>query len=116
MPVSDQSERGQASVELLATIPALALLVALAVQAALAGWTLWSAQNAAYAGSRAAAVGGDAESAALSALPDQLRGAAAVGAEDAVRVKIAVPRVAGSIPSLDVQAGAHLPGSADGGG
>lgn len=115
MPVPSQSERGQASVELLATIPALALLVALIVQAALAGWTLWSAQNAAYAGSRAAAVGGDAAGAALSALPDQLRSGATVRAGDAVRVKIAAPRLATTIPSLDVQAGAHLPSSADGG-
>jgi hypothetical protein len=108
------SERAQASVELIAAIPALLLLALLVVQAGLAGWTLWSAQNAARAGSRAAAVGGDPEAAARSALPGQLREGATVQGGDVIRVRVQAPRVASTVPPFNVEAGAHLQGPADG--
>jgi Flp pilus assembly protein TadG len=108
------SERAQASVELIAAIPVLLLLALLVVQAGLAGWTLWSAQNAARAGSRAAAVGGDPGAAARSALPDQLREGASVQAADVIRVRVQAPRVASTVPAFDLQAGARLQEPADG--
>src|SRR4051794_1380382 len=111
MSKGNQSERGQASVELVAVIPALILVLALAVQAALAGWTLWSAQNAARAGARAAAVSGDAEGAARSALPGRLQRSAEVTSDGAVRVTVGVPRAASGLPRLDVEAEARLPGA-----
>jgi hypothetical protein len=114
MPHRASSERGQASVELIAAVPALILLALLAVQAGLAGWTLWSAQNAARASSRAAAVGGDPLAAARSALPDQLRDGASVRAGDMVRVRVQAPRVASPVPAFGVEAGARLEGPADG--
>ncbi|MGH2955572.1 MAG: TadE family type IV pilus minor pilin, partial [Solirubrobacterales bacterium] len=59
-----RSRLGQASVELVALLPALALCVALAVQAVAAGWALWTAGNAARAGARAEHVGADGEAVA----------------------------------------------------
>ena len=64
-----RGEGGQASVELIAAIPALALVTLLVAQLALAGYALWSAGVAARAGARAAYVGGDAGRAALASLP-----------------------------------------------
>jgi len=116
MPKRCRLQAGQASVELLATVPVLLLLLALVVQAGLAGWTLWSTQNAARAGARAAAVGGDVAAAARSALPNELRARASVGTDGAVRVRVAVPRIAAAIPAFDVQAGGRFPGAADDGG
>ncbi len=107
-------ERGQASVELLAVIPALALLLVLAAQVAVVGWSLWSAEGAARAGARAVAVGGDAAGAARSALPSALRSSASVSTADGVRVSLGVPALAPGLPEIDVGAAAHLPG--DGGG
>ena len=54
-------DKGQASVELVAAIPALVLVALMAAQLALAGYALWSAGVAARAGARAAYVGGNAE-------------------------------------------------------
>jgi Flp pilus assembly protein TadG len=64
-----RGERGQASVELLATLPVL-LLVALVVAQVLAiGYASVLAGNAAEAGALALAGGGDPRSAARAALP-----------------------------------------------
>src|SRR2546422_917706 len=73
-------DSGQASVELIAAIPALALVTLLVAQLALAGYALWSAGVAARAGARAAYVGGDAGRAALASLPPALRDDASVRA------------------------------------
>ena len=53
-------------------MPLLLALLALVGQLAVAGYALWAAGDAARAGARAAHVGGDAQRAALSALPDWL--------------------------------------------
>jgi pilus assembly protein CpaE len=84
---------GQASVELVAVVPAL-LLVGLALwQLALAGYALWACANAARVAARAAAVGDDPRAAARSALPGWLRRDVRVAARDGgtVRVRISVP-------------------------
>jgi hypothetical protein len=105
-----EGERGQASVELVAVIPALAILVVLAAQVAAIGWALWSAEGAARAGSRAAAAGGDATRAARSALPEPLRSTAQVSSAGGVRVTLRAPALAPGLPQVGVEAGARLPG------
>ncbi len=101
-PLRRSAERGQASIELVAVLPAVLLVGAIAWQLALAGHTAWLTANAARAGARADAVGHDAAAAARSALPrslergievDRMRGGG-------VRVSVRVPLVlsAGSTP------------------
>jgi hypothetical protein len=100
---------GQASVELVAVLPALVVCVVLAAQAVAAGWALWSAGNAARAGARAERIGSDGEAAARRSLPSPLREGAKVRAENGVEVSVRVlallpgitlPRIAAS-SSLD---------------
>jgi hypothetical protein len=86
-------ERGQASVELLAVLPALIVCVLIAAQAVAAGWALWTAGNAARAGARAEHVGSEGEAVARGALPGGLREGADVRSRDGVRVKVGVPRL-----------------------
>jgi hypothetical protein len=90
---------GQASVEFLAALPALAVCLVLAGQIAAAGWALWSAGVAARAGARAEHVGGDPKAAARRALPGALRGDAVIHSEDGVRVKVRVP---GLVPGVEL--------------
>jgi hypothetical protein len=86
-------DRGQASVELLATLPAVLLVAAVVWELALVGHSAWLCANAARAGARAAVVGGDAETAARSALPQSLRRGLTVDEREggAVRVRLRVP-------------------------
>jgi hypothetical protein len=88
-------ERGQASVEMVATLP-LVLLVALVVwQLAIAGHAAWACANAARVAARAAAVDKDAERAARSALPRRLESGLRVRELDdgAIDVRVRVPLV-----------------------
>jgi hypothetical protein len=73
--------RGQASVELVAALPALLLAGLLALQLLAAGYALTLADGAAEAGALALAAGGSAEQAARGALPGW--------AEDDVEVAVA---------------------------
>jgi hypothetical protein len=72
---------GQASIELLAGLPALALAGFVAVQLLLTGYSLSIADGAAEAGAIAEAAGNDPERAARDALPAWARGRATVSAE-----------------------------------
>lgn len=101
-------ERGTASVELLATLPALILATLIAAQIALAGHALWSAGVAARAGARAAHVGGHPQRVARDALPSLLRRGAEVTAGDGVSVKVLVPRLLPVVPRLPVRARTSL--------
>jgi hypothetical protein len=92
---------GQASVEFVAVLPALAVCLILAGQAVAAGWTLWSAGVAARAGARAEHVGGDAEAAARRALPGPLRAGALIRSGDGVRVRVRVPAL---VPGVELPA------------
>ena len=83
-------EDGQASVEFLGALPAIALAMLAAWQLALAGHTAWLAANAARVGARANAVGRDPEQAARSALPSYLRRGLQVRSEPAGRVSVRV--------------------------
>ncbi|HEX2392453.1 MAG TPA: hypothetical protein VHI77_06000 [Solirubrobacterales bacterium] len=61
--------RGQASVELVAALPALLLAAAVALQLLVAGYAMTLADGAAEAGALALASGGSAAEAARAALP-----------------------------------------------
>jgi len=63
------SERGQATVEMLAAIPLLLIAGAIALQLLLAGYALTLADGAAEAGALALAAGRPAKSAAAGSLP-----------------------------------------------
>ena len=105
---------GQASVELVAILPALAVCVLIAAQAAATGWALWTAGNAARAGARAEHVGGDGEAAARRALPGRLREDAAVTSGDGVRVKVAVPSLLPGVSLGSIAAASRLEPDPDG--
>lgn len=82
-------EGGQATVELVAAIPALLLAGLLALQLLAAGYALTLADGAAEAGALALAAGRPAKSAVRAALPDWADGDAAVsvrGGEVTVRL------------------------------
>ena len=85
-------EAGQASVELLAGLPALAIAALLAVQLLLTGYSLTIADGAAEAGALAGAAGLDARDAAREALPGWARGRSRVSEEGGrVRVELRPP-------------------------
>jgi len=91
-PGETSRTRGQASVELVAALPALALAAALALQLLLVGYSLTIADGAAEAGALAGAAGRNAEQAAREALPGWARDRSEVTAEDGrVRVELRPP-------------------------
>ncbi|HSD23781.1 MAG TPA: hypothetical protein VLB79_05570 [Solirubrobacterales bacterium] len=113
MAPSERAPRsGQASVEFVAVLPALAVCLVIAGQAVAAGWALWSAGVAARAGARAEQVGGDPEAAARRALPGPLRGSAVVGSDDGVRVRVRVPALVPGVELPTVAASSTLDASA----
>jgi hypothetical protein len=99
---------GQASVEFVAVLPALAVCLVLAGQTVAAGWALWSAGVAARAGARAEHVGGDAEAAARQALPGPLRNHAVIHSDDGVRVRVRVPALVPGVELPSVAASSTL--------
>lgn len=96
-----RTEAGQASVELLAILPALAVCVLLAAHWLPAGWALWSAANAARAGARAEHVGSDGEAVARRALPAGLRDRVEAREDGRVRVTVRAP---GLLPGTSIPA------------
>jgi hypothetical protein len=103
-------QRGQASVELVALLPVVALLALALWQLAVAGYATWATGGAARAAARAAAVGGDPLVAARRALPGALERGLSVRADrrGAVRVRVAVPLVVGSGVLLHLDGRARL--------
>jgi type II secretory pathway component PulK len=105
------SERGQASIELVAALPVVVLLAALVWQLALAGHAAWLTANAARSAARAELVGHSPESAARSALPRSLERGLEVKrlGEGRVRVSARVPWLLTRAPSpLRVAAASSL--------
>jgi pilus assembly protein CpaE len=84
------SERGQASVELVAVLPAVLLVAAVVWQLALAGHTAWLTANAARAAARAEIVGRNGTAAARSALPRSLERGLEVKPLGGGRVRVSV--------------------------
>jgi len=101
-------EDGTASVELIAVVPLLLLVVLAAAQIGSAGYALWSAGVAARAGARATLVGGDPGPVARRALPAAMRRGAEVREGTAVSVRVGVPRLLPGLPTLMVGAKAAL--------
>ena len=91
-------ERGQASVELVALLPLVLLLVALAWQAAVAGQAVWLSGAAARAAARAHAVGTDPAAAARASLPPALSRLVRVrrAPHGAIDLSLGVPAIVGS--------------------
>jgi hypothetical protein len=107
-----ESQRGQASVELLGVLPAVLLAALAAWQIVLAGHTTWLAGNAARVAARAEAVGADPNAAARGALPEHLRRGLIVRrrGDGRIDVRVRVPIVMkGAAASLRVGASAALP-------
>lgn len=105
-----RSERGQASVELVAALPFVLLAGAIAWQCALAGHTAWMAAHAARAGARADVVGEPVTRAVRSALPSGLERGLEVeedGGVVAVRVRVPLLLHRWQLP-IDVSASASL--------
>ena len=86
-------QRGQASIELVAILPVVLVVGAIAWQLALAGHAAWLTAQAARAGARAEVVGRDGEAAARSALPRSLERGLEVDrlATGGVRVAVRIP-------------------------
>jgi hypothetical protein len=95
---SAAGQDGQATVELVALLPLMAVVAVALWQAAVAGQAIWLAGAAARAAARAKAVGGDAERAARAVLPARLEDGLRVRASDGgeVRVTVRIPSVATS--------------------
>ncbi len=92
-------ERGQASIETVVLLPVLVAVTFAMWQAALAGWTLVSAESAARAAARAALAGSPPRPAALAALPGSMRRGARVDeAGGTVTVRLRIPAV---LPGFD---------------
>jgi hypothetical protein len=105
---SARAQAGQATVELVALLPALALVGFALWQAAVAGQAMWLAGAAARAAARAQALGADPGPAARGVLPPRLEGGLRVEAGDdgAVRVTLRIPSVLtrGTVASTSARA------------
>jgi hypothetical protein len=102
--------QGQAAVELVALLPLVAAVLALAWQVALAGHAAWAASAAARAAARAAAVGGDPVAAARSHLPQALERGLRVRERDGrIDVSVRRPSVLPSVPLGRARAEAGFP-------
>src|SRR5688572_11149939 len=104
-----RQEAGQASVEMVATLPAVLLVGLLVWQLAVAGHATWATANAARVAARAAAVDRDADRAARSALPKALERGLRVRRRDdgLVEVGVRIPLVVrawGSIATVRARA------------
>lgn len=92
------AERGQATVELVAALPALLLAALLALQLLAAGYALTLADGAAEAGALALASGGSAAGAAREALPGWAEDDVSVSVEGGeVSVRLRPPSPVGAI-------------------
>lgn len=98
-------ERGQATVELVAVLPLVALLGLLAWQAVVAGHVAWRSGSAARAAARASAIGADAEAAARRVLPGaRVR----EDGDGAITLTVAVPAVVAGIELAEIETRARF--------
>jgi len=108
MPLDRQA--GQATVELVALLPLLAIVLAVAWQLVLAGHATSAAAAAARAAARAEAVGADPGGAARAHLPRRLETGLRVRArpDGAVSLSLRIPAVIGGLPLGRATATAHF--------
>ena len=98
MRTTPEHRKAQASIELLAGLPALGLAALIALQLLLTGYSLTVADGAAEAGAIAGAAGEDAADAARDALPAWAQDRAEVTAVDGeVRVELRPPSPLASV-------------------
>lgn len=104
------SPSGQATVELVALLPVVLLVLAAAVQALLAGQALWEVRVAARAAARANAFGADATAAARAHLRHRLEHGLRVrtSPDGHVRVSVPIPSVLPSLRLGHVSATSHF--------
>ncbi len=97
MPPRPGAQAGQASVELVALLPLMAVLAVFCWQVAVAGQAVWLAGTAARSAARAHALGRDATAGARAALPVRLRDDVRVREkpDGRVAVRLAIPLVVG---------------------
>jgi hypothetical protein len=110
MPRRGGGQAGQATVELVALLPLLVVVVAGAWQAALAGHAAWAATAAARAAARANAVGSDPARAARTHLPGSLERGLRVttGSGGDVEVRVRIPSLPGLPSPGHASAGARF--------
>ena len=103
-------QAGQATVELVALLPLLVVVLAGAWQAVLAGHAAWAATTAARAAARAHAVGADATRAARTHLPGSLERGLRVtaGSDGDVQVRVRIPSLPGLPSPGHASAGARF--------
>ena len=103
-------EAGQATVELVALLPLLVVVLAGAWQAVLAGQAAWAAGAAARAAARAHAVGTDPTRAARTHLPGSLERGLRVtaGSDGDVEVRVRIPSLPGLPSPGHANAGARF--------
>jgi len=101
-----RAENGQATVELVAVLPVVGLVLLLAWQALVAGQTWWLAGAAARDAARASALGGDPLSAARHALPTARLGR--TGADGTIRVRATIPSVVAGLRFGSVRVRARM--------
>ena len=103
-------EAGQATVELVALLPLLVVVLAGAWQAVLAGQAAWAASAAARAAARAHAVGTDPTTAARTHLPGSLERGLRVraGSDGDVEVRVRIPSLPGLPSPGHANAGARF--------
>jgi hypothetical protein len=104
-------ESGQATAELAALLPCLAVVLGIAWQMVIAGHAAASAGTAARAAARAVAVGADPREAARRHLPSRLEHGLRVrsGSAGAVTVSVRIPAVVGAIALGRTDSTARLP-------
>jgi hypothetical protein len=107
---SARSEAGQATVELVAILPLVAVVVMLLWQSSLAGAALWLSSGAARAAARAEALGADPLAAARAALPGRFEHGLKVEKErdGGIELVLGVPAIVGDKPVTTVSARARF--------
>jgi pilus assembly protein CpaE len=105
-----RSDEGQATVELVALLPFVGVLIALLWQFALAGTAIWLSGGAARAAARAEAVGSDPLRAARGVLPGRLEHGLKVRRErdGAIALVMQIPAVLGSGALTSITTRAHF--------
>ena len=108
--IAPSDDSGQAAVELVALLPLIAAMLALAWQAVLAGHAVWAVTSAARAAARAAAIGADPASAARAHHPASLeRGLrVSLAREGEVGLSVRIPPLLHTVPLGRVHAQGHF--------
>jgi hypothetical protein len=102
------SDAGSVSLELLGSLPVIALGLLVTVQLVFAGYALWSAGLAARAGARSVLTGKGPEGAARRALPPGIADQIRVERADGVTVAVSVPRILPGLPRFEVSSSSDL--------